>query len=105
MCATRRTKMRIKISTIFQGRFRYKDIDRIVIDPVLESTIVMGKTKPKNKSKSTRPAIKEIADKPGAGGASAEDQIERGYYYDDSHGYQTYKPDSGSVSQIEKEDE
>ncbi len=25
---------------------------------------------------------------------SVEDQIERGYYYDDSHGYQTFDPDS-----------
>jgi hypothetical protein len=30
---------------------------------------------------------------------SVEDQVERGYYYDDSHGYQTFDPDSVEESE------
>jgi hypothetical protein len=33
-----------------------------------------------------------------------EDQQERGYYYDDSHGYETYDPDEDEVGSEEDEE-
>ena len=30
-----------------------------------------------------------------------EDQKERGYYYDDAHGYETYKPEDDDESECE----
>ncbi|NNE64992.1 MAG: hypothetical protein HKN33_00380 [Pyrinomonadaceae bacterium] len=46
---------------------------------------------PKKKENKTKKPEEERTDTPPE--PSVEDQLERGYYYDDAHGYQTYKPE------------
>lgn len=58
---------------------------------------VKGKKKKSPDPGKTNPQVPER-------GALSEDQRERGYYYDDSHGYKTYRPDSETTIDEEEKD-
>lgn len=55
----------------------------------------------KKKKQTKTVAPEEEAEVPRPVSPSVEDQVERGYYYDDSHGYQTFDPDSTEGSEEE----
>ena len=57
--------------------------------------MIMPET-PKEKPE-TKEDEKDVRDKASWG----EDQKERGYYYDDAHGYEVYKPDEDEKEQAD----